>query len=101
MSTRWYPIYHRGNPQLRVFLPNFWMKLIRPPHNTPDNTVHFAVSMEMSKIDVKNYLAKIYNVPVIEVQTHIKSGRTFKDHYFSYVKKNDDVKIACVTLVSS
>ena len=30
MSTRWYPIYQRGNPQLRVFLPNFWMKLVKP-----------------------------------------------------------------------
>jgi hypothetical protein len=29
MSTRWYPIYQRGNPQLRIFLPNFWMKLVQ------------------------------------------------------------------------
>jgi large subunit ribosomal protein L23 len=29
MSTRWYPIYQRGNPQLRIFLPNFWMKLVK------------------------------------------------------------------------
>ena len=44
MSTRWYPIYQRGNPQLRVFLPNFWMKLVKPSTvfgNTtvPDNKV--------------------------------------------------------------
>ena len=29
MSSRWYPIYQRGNPQLRVFLPNFWMKMVK------------------------------------------------------------------------
>jgi hypothetical protein len=33
MSTRWYPIYQRGNPQLRVFLPNFWMKMVEPNYN--------------------------------------------------------------------
>ena len=27
--TSSYPLYRRGNPQLRVYLPNFWMKLAR------------------------------------------------------------------------
>ena len=44
MSTRWYPIYQKGNPQLRVFLPNFWMKMVKPNFNqykasTPANKV--------------------------------------------------------------
>ena len=44
MSSRWYPIYQRGNPQLRVFLPNFWMKLVKPTAvfgkaTVPDNKV--------------------------------------------------------------
>lgn len=47
MSTRWYPIYQRGNPQLRVFLPNFWMKIIKPKNAQPPNTVVFETSMEM------------------------------------------------------
>ena len=60
MSTRWYPIYQKGNPQvfcstvqllflfilqLRVFLPNFWMKMVKPNYNqygasTPANKVN-------------------------------------------------------------
>ena len=70
MSTRWYPIYQRGNPQLRVFLPNFWMKLVKLDKiEAPSNKVHFIVSQEMTRYDVKNYLEKIYKVPVDSVKT--------------------------------
>lgn len=47
MSTRWYPLYQKGNPQLRVFLPNFWMKIVKTEHKQPDNVVTFETSMEM------------------------------------------------------
>jgi large subunit ribosomal protein L23 len=50
MSTRFYPLYQKGNPQLRVFLPNFWAKIIKPELDQPSNIVSFAVSMEMVKI---------------------------------------------------
>lgn len=76
MSTRWYPLFKQGNPQLRIFLPNFWLKLINPGgHTQPENVVQFACSMEMTKYDVKNYLEKIYNIPVIEVRTRIGLGK--------------------------
>lgn len=101
MSTRWYPLYHRSNPQLRIFLPNFWMKMIRPEHAQPENVVNFAVSMEMTKFDVKNYLTEIYKVPVVEVRTRIAAGKSKQHPNFRYVVKNDDVKIAYVTLVSN
>nr|CAD7263578.1 unnamed protein product [Timema shepardi] len=74
MSTRWYPLYQRGNPQLRVFLPNFWMKLVEPIHQQHNNIVQFIVSTEMTRYDIKNYLEKIYNVSVVEVKTRIVSG---------------------------
>lgn len=99
MSTRWYPIYQRGNPQLRVFLPNFWMKLVRPAHEQPKNVVQFACSMEMTKYDVQNYLEKIYKVPVIDVRTRIAMGPTKRDQTIGYVVKDEDVKLAYVTLV--
>lgn len=99
MSTRWYPIYQKGNPQLRVFLPNFWMKMIRPENTQPDNVVCFKVSMEMTKYDVENYLREIYKVPVVEVRTRIAMGEFYQDKYKKYVKKKDDDKIAYVTLV--
>lgn len=55
MSSRWYPIYQRGNPQLRVFLPNFWMKIVKDPIKQPKNVVVFETSMQM----VKNYFFHI------------------------------------------
>ncbi|XP_041980452.1 probable 39S ribosomal protein L23, mitochondrial [Aricia agestis] len=98
MSTRWYPIYQRGNPQLRVFLPNFWMKLVRPHEKQLPNVVHFQCSMEMTKFDVKNYLEKIYNVPVVDVRTKIALGKFRKDVGRGYVVKDDDIKYAYVVL---
>ncbi|KAG6463630.1 hypothetical protein O3G_MSEX013984, partial [Manduca sexta] len=98
MSTRWYPIYQRGNPQLRVFLPNFWMKLVRPLPRQLPNIVHFQCSMEMTKYDIKNYLEKIYQVPIVDVRTKITTGKFRKDVGKGYVVKDDDIKYAFVTL---
>lgn len=69
-----YPLYQRGNPQLRIFLPNFWMKLLKPKQSQPRNMVQFMVSVEMTDHDVKNYLEKIYKVPVVDVRTQIFAG---------------------------
>lgn len=98
MSTRWYPLY-QGCPQLRIFLPNFWLKLIKPKTATPKNTVVFHCSMEMTKFDIKNYLTKIYNLPVIYIRTRIEEGR------YIVVQgrriKEDDKKIAYAVLDKS
>ena len=106
MSTRWYPIYQRGNPQLRVFLPNFWMKLMNPEtfigkgNTAPPNKLYFVVSSEMTRFDVKNYLEKIYQVPVANVKTFNKMGKTRQNHFGNYIVKDDDYKVAFVTLPS-
>jgi len=103
MSSRWYPIYQRGNPQLRVFLPNLWMKLVKPTAvfgkaTVPENKVQFIVSREMSKIDIKNYLEKVYNVPVAHVKTVNKLGKTKQNAFADYIVKDEDFKVAFVTL---
>ena len=106
MSTRWYPIYQRGNPQLRVFLPNFWMKLMNPEtfigkgNTAPPNKLYFVVSSEMTRFDVKNYLEKIYQVPVANVKTFNKMGKTRQNHFGNYIVKDDDYKVAFVTVPS-
>ncbi|KAI8752832.1 39S ribosomal protein L23, mitochondrial [Biomphalaria glabrata] len=66
-----YPIFWKGDPQIRVFLPQFWMRLIKPDYDIPSNQVHFEVHIQMSDLDIKNYLEKIYKVPVLSVQTEI------------------------------
>lgn len=55
--------------------------------------------MEMTKYDIKNYLEKIYNVPVVDVRTKICLGKFRKDIGKGYVIKDDDRKLAFVTLV--
>jgi large subunit ribosomal protein L23 len=94
-----YPLYQRGNPQLRVFLPNFWMKLIEPRHKQPPNVVQFHCSIQMSKQDVKNYLEKIYNIDVVETRTKIEMGRFKREQLQNSIIKEDDRKIAFVVLV--
>lgn len=54
--------------------------------------------MEMTKLDIKNYLEKIYDVHPITVNTRIALGKTYMPEKF--VCKEDDIKIAYVTLVS-
>ncbi|XP_008545863.1 39S ribosomal protein L23, mitochondrial [Microplitis demolitor] len=98
MSSRWYPMFQKGNPQLRVFLPNFWMKLVRPQFPQADNQVEFHVSMGMTKHDIKNYLEKIYNVKTVDVRTRIKMGRFKKSLERGYIIKDEDIKIAYAIL---
>lgn len=82
-----------------MFLPNFWMKLVRPRGTQLPNIVHFECSMEMTKHDIKNYLNKIYNIPVVEVRTKIFLGKFRRDLGKGYIVKEDDVKNAIITLV--
>ncbi len=78
-----YPLYRKGNPQLRVFLPNFWMKLVKVEHRSlQPHQVNFIVSSEMTSIDVKNYLEKIYKVPVMDVRTANYTGKVAASRLF-------------------
>ncbi|BFZ10194.1 hypothetical protein BsWGS_13233 [Bradybaena similaris] len=74
-----YPVYWKGDPQLRVFLPQFWMKMLKSEDPIPKNQVHFEVHPQMTDIDIKNYLEKIYKVPVLSVTTKLVKGDEIKD----------------------
>lgn len=69
-----YPVFRGGRSNLRVFLPDFWMKLVKPEFDLLPNQVQFIVSPEMTRLDVKQYLEKIYKVPVVHVSTFINMG---------------------------
>lgn len=96
------------------------MKLVQYEHvQRAPNKVTFVVSSQMTRLDVKNYLEKIYNVPVMDVHTtnvsgeegasggchlifSIKllfSGKTHM-HKLQFIWKEDDHKLAFVTLVN-
>ncbi|XP_014815568.1 PREDICTED: 39S ribosomal protein L23, mitochondrial isoform X2 [Calidris pugnax] len=94
-----YPLFQLGGPQLRIFRPNFFMLAVRPGVPQPEDTVQFRVSMEMTKVDIKNYLEKIYNVPVAAVRTRIQYGANNKRNHKNQRVKKPDYKVAYVQLV--
>ncbi|XP_067951219.1 large ribosomal subunit protein uL23m-like [Watersipora subatra] len=66
------PKWQKGDPQIRICLPTFWMKMVKPPPDAPSNQVYFVTHQQMTRVDIKNYLEKIYGVSVDSVRTEIK-----------------------------
>ncbi|GBM46069.1 putative 39S ribosomal protein L23, mitochondrial [Araneus ventricosus] len=97
MSTRVYPTFIKGNPRLRIFLPNFFMKLVKPKRSEPANHVRFIIPLEMTDDDVKSYLNNIYNVPVCQVRTSLYEGEIKRNHK-NYLIKEPDFRMAHVIL---
>ncbi|XP_022101628.1 39S ribosomal protein L23, mitochondrial-like [Acanthaster planci] len=93
-----YPPYVPGNPQRRVFFTDFYMKLLSPDKERPANVVTFECPVNMTKFDIRNYLERIYNVPVAKVNTHIVYVAFKRDHKNMRYKPKDDFKLANVTL---
>ncbi|XP_063052278.1 large ribosomal subunit protein uL23m [Engraulis encrasicolus] len=93
-----HPLYQLGNPQLRVFRPGWFLTLVRPGTEQPKDTAQFRVPMEMTKYDVRNYLQKIYNVPVVTVRTRIQFGSNKKRNHLNQKVKQPDYKVAYVQL---
>ena len=62
---------------VKVWFPTQYMKLVglhatkRPPEAV------FQIAPSMTKHEVKEHLTKIYNIPVIRVNTMNYAGRTF------------------------
>lgn len=93
-----YPLFQRGNPQLRIFRPNWFVRLVRPGKEQPPDTVQFRIPLEMTKFDVKNYLESIYSVPVGAVRTRIQFGSNKKRNHLNQRVKQPDYKVAYVQL---
>ncbi|XP_008576873.1 PREDICTED: 39S ribosomal protein L23, mitochondrial [Galeopterus variegatus] len=93
-----YPLYQLGGPQLRVFRTNFFIQLVRPGTEQPEDTVQFRIPMEMTRVDLRNYLERIYNVPVAAVRTRVQHGSGRKRDYRNVRIKKPDYKVAYVQL---
>ncbi|KAM5224257.1 large ribosomal subunit protein uL23m isoform 1-T1 [Hipposideros larvatus] len=93
-----YPLYQLGNPQLRVFRTNFFIRLVRPGGAQPEDTVQFRIPLEMTRVDLRNYLERIYNVPVGAVRTRVQHGSNRKRDHRSVRLKKPDYKVAYVQL---
>ncbi|XP_025213033.1 39S ribosomal protein L23, mitochondrial isoform X2 [Theropithecus gelada] len=94
-----YPLYQLGGPQLRVFRTNFFIQLVRPGVAQPEDTVQFRIPMEMTRVDLRNYLESIYNVPVAAVRTRVQYGSNKRRDHRNVRIKKPDYKVAYVQLV--
>lgn len=74
------------------------MKLVKSEVDLPPNMVKFEVPLEMTQYDVKNYLEKIYKIPVAHVRTEVILGAVKPQRWKRYMIKEDDYRIATVTL---
>lgn len=62
---------------VRVFFPDMFMKLVSlKPHKNPPQAT-FNISPSMTKTEVKEYLSKIYEIPVLKVTTANYLGFAF------------------------
>lgn len=96
MSTRFYPRFVKGNPQLRIFLPDWKMVMVKPTQTMPDHVVTFKVDPRMTDWDVKNYLEKIYKVQVGAIKSAVMAGSLKKLR--TGLTKRDDFKLVYVSL---
>ncbi|VDD86292.1 unnamed protein product [Enterobius vermicularis] len=107
MSARIKRLWQPGNPQLRVFLPDFWVRIVEPskkgPGRLPKNCVKFEVDKRMSRHDVREYLEKIYELPVRDVRTYVKEDIEWLNvsikRYRKALWKEDERKFAFVYLI--
>ncbi|XP_044107635.1 39S ribosomal protein L23, mitochondrial-like [Neovison vison] len=93
-----YPLYQLGNPQLRVFRTNFFIWLVRPSMAQPEDTMQFQfrIPMEITRVDLRNYLERIYNMPVATVRTRVQHGSNRKRDHRNVRVKRPDYKVAYV-----
>ncbi|VDM62368.1 unnamed protein product [Angiostrongylus costaricensis] len=105
MSTRLARLWQPGNPPNYIFLPDFWLAVVTSPsvgkHRLPKNCVKFQVDPRMTKTDIKEYLTKIYNLPVRSVRTEVQMGDILWSTPADYQNrkamwKDDDKKFAYV-----
>ncbi|XP_003214807.1 large ribosomal subunit protein uL23m [Anolis carolinensis] len=93
-----YPIYQYGNPQLRVFRTDYFLTLVRPGIPQPEDTVQFRIPMEMTRVELKDYLESIYSIPVAAIRTRIQHGSNKRRDHKNRPIKKPDYKVAYVQL---
>ena len=100
------PLWYPGNPRTRLFLPQYWLKLVKHQKPMPKDFVKFECHWQMSSSDVKLYLEKVYKTAVIDVRVEIERGEymqhpkkprslspPLEDRKFVYVQlKNEEFK---------
>lgn len=83
--------------------PNWMVRLVREPNLRTKHWLHrpvevFRVDPKMTKMEIKDYLIKLYNLPVSHVHTSIMQGKWKTDQRRMVKYKEPDFKKAYVYL---
>uniref|UniRef100_A0A8B9Z4F1 Large ribosomal subunit protein uL23m n=1 Tax=Buteo japonicus TaxID=224669 RepID=A0A8B9Z4F1_9AVES len=89
LTPEYQPVYKYSGSVL------FYLNIYTSPSFFNQNV--FALP-RMTKVDIKNYLEKIYNVPVAAVRTRIQYGANNKRNHKNQRVKKPDYKVAYVQL---
>lgn len=98
MSSMRYPLWWPGSKRLRVFLPDFFMKLVKLDRKLPPNHLTFIVDMRMSQYDVRNYLRAIYGMTAKDVRLRECLGKEKTNPLYGSKLRLDDYKVAHVVM---
>ena len=77
------PLWYPGNPRHRIFLPLYWLRVVENRKPMPNTFVKFECHWQMSAPDIKQYLEKLYNVSVLDINIEIVRGK-----YIAHPKKH-------------
>jgi len=83
-------------PQQEVEFVNHEVMLMRSPKPYDKNIVSFRVNQFMSKPEIKQYLGKLYNLPIQRVNTANKIGKIMRNMDKNTQWRKDDWKKAIV-----
>jgi len=62
-----FPLHYEGAPQRRLYMPEWYLTLVKPDEEMPKNYVRFHIPADMTKYDLKEYLSKIYDVKILSI----------------------------------
>ncbi|VDL69399.1 unnamed protein product [Nippostrongylus brasiliensis] len=105
MCSRLPRLWFQGAAQNRTLFPDFPLVLISNSdvgrNKLPGNCVKFEVDVRMTRHEIREYLTKIYNLPVRSVRTEVRMGdiswsTPLDEQYKKAMWKEKDKKIAYV-----
>ncbi|XP_019860599.1 PREDICTED: 39S ribosomal protein L23, mitochondrial-like [Amphimedon queenslandica] len=96
-------VLRQNKPAPKIYLCDWFVKLVKPGRELPKDHVQCHVPMKMTKFDIKNYFERIYGVDIHKVNTRIQRGkeknRVGKSIPISLRKyRTPDVKVAYLIL---
>lgn len=65
----------------KIYLASDIIKLVRPPPNAIPTDAYFRIPPHMNKLDLRNYLYRIYNLKALDIRTYNPPVKSYVDVY--------------------